>query len=160
GVVAASKKDTWLDGVARIIGIAGISIPVFWSGIMLSFFLFYRWHIASPPLGRIDPTIGPPRHLTGLYLVDSVLTWNWAAFGSFVKALWLPAAVLGFAVMAPIMRLQRQGMIDALESPPATALRALGARPRSIVFRHCLRNALLPVITMIALVYGYLLGGA
>ena len=160
GLLSALKKDTWLDGLGRIVGIAGISIPVFWSGIMLSFLLFYRWHVASPPFGRIDPGIGPPQHLTGLYLVDSVLTWNWAAFRSALSSLWLPAAVLGFAVMAPIMRIVRQGMIEALQSSPATALRALGARPASIVLRHCLKNALLPVVTMVAIVYGYLLGGS
>jgi peptide/nickel transport system permease protein len=160
GVLSALKKDTWLDGLGRIVGIAGISIPVFWSGIMLSFLLFYKWHVASPPFGRIDPTVGPPHHLTGLYLVDSALTWNWAAFRSALSAIWLPAGVLGFAVMAPIMRIVRQGMIEALESPPATALRALGAHPASIVLRHCLKNALLPVVTMVAIVYGYLLGGS
>ncbi len=160
GLVAALKKDSWVDGLARILGIGGVSIPVFWSGIMLSLLLFYKWHVASPPFGRIDPAIGPPHHLTGLYTLDSILTWNWAAFGSAVSALWLPAGVLGFGVMAPIMRLVRQGMIEALDSPPATALRALGARPVSIVLRHCLKNALLPVVTMVAIVYGYLLGGS
>jgi ABC-type dipeptide/oligopeptide/nickel transport system permease component len=160
GVAAALRKDGVVDGIARIVGIAGISIPVFWSGIMLSLLLFYKWHVASPPFGRIDPRVGAPHDVTGLYLVDSILSWNWAAFQSAFSAIWLPAAVLGFAVMAPIMRIVRQGMIEALESPPALALRALGARPRSIVLRHCLKNALLPVVTMVAIVYGYLLGGS
>lgn len=160
GVVAALRKDTWIDGIARIVGIGGISIPVFWSGITLSLFLFYKWKIASPPFGRIDPHVGAPDHLTGLYLLDSVLTWNWGAFRSAFAAIWLPAGVMGFSVMAPIMRIVRQGMIEALDSPPATALRALGAKPSSIVLRHCLKNALLPVTTMIAIVYGYLLGGS
>jgi peptide/nickel transport system permease protein len=160
GILAALKRNTWIDGVFRVVGIAGISIPVFWSGLMLSLFLFYKWKIASPPLGRIDPQIGPPHHLTGLYLVDSVLTWNWAAFRSAFAAVWLPAFVLGFSVMAPIMRIARQGMIEALEAPPTIALRALGAKPASIVLRHALKNAMLPVLTMIAIVYGYLLGGS
>jgi ABC-type dipeptide/oligopeptide/nickel transport system permease component len=160
GVAAALRKDTWLDGIARIVAIAGVSIPVFWSGLMLSFLLFYRWGIAPPPLGRIDPQVGPPDHLTGLYTIDSLLTGDSAAFVSAVKQLWLPATVMGFSVMAPIMRLVRQGMIEALEAPPTTALRALGARPASIVLRHALKNALMPVVTMIAIVYGYLLGGS
>ncbi len=160
GLLAALKKDTWLDGLARIVGIGGISIPVFWSGIMLSFLLFYKWHVASAPFGRIDPQLGPPHHLTGLYLVDSLLTGDWSRFRASLSAIWLPAAVLGFAVMAPIMRIVRQGMIEALGSPPTLALQALGARPASIVLRHCLKNALLPVVTMIAIVYGYLLGGS
>jgi ABC-type dipeptide/oligopeptide/nickel transport system permease component len=160
GVVAALRKDTWVDGIARILAIGGVSIPVFWSGLMLSFLLFYRWGIAPPPLGRIDPQVGAPDHFTGLYTIDSLLTGDWAAFVSAVKQLWLPASVMGFSVMAPIMRLVRQGMIEALEAPPATALQALGARPASIVLRHALKNALMPVVTMVAIVYGYLLGGS
>lgn len=160
GIVAALRRNTWVDGVSRVIGIGGISIPVFWSGLMLSLLLFYKWKIASPPFGRIDPQVGPPHHVTGLYLADSVLTWNWAAFRSAFAAIWLPAFVLGFSVMAPIMRIARQGMIEALDAPPTIALRALGARPASIVFRHALKNAMLPVLTMIAIVYGYLLGGS
>jgi ABC-type dipeptide/oligopeptide/nickel transport system permease component len=159
GLLAALKKDTWIDGAARILGTAGISIPVFWAGIMLSYLLFYRWEVAPPPFGRIDPQVEPPQHITGLYLVDSILTWNWEAFWASLQAIWLPAFVLGFSVMAPVMRIVRQGMIEALESAPATALRALGARPSSVV-RHCLKNAMLPVTTMVAIVYGYLLGGA
>jgi peptide/nickel transport system permease protein len=159
GILAALKRNSWVDGVSRVIGIGGISIPVFWSGLMLSLLLFYKWHVASPPLGRIDPQVGAPEHITGLYLV-SLLTGNWTAFRSAFAAIWLPAFVLGFSVMAPIMRIARQGMIEALDAPPTIALRALGARPSSIVLRHALKNAILPVLTMIAIVYGYLLGGS
>src|SRR5205807_987380 len=60
GILAALKRNTWVDGVSRVLGIAGISIPVFWSGLMLSLLLFYRWKVASPPFGRIDPQVGPP----------------------------------------------------------------------------------------------------
>jgi peptide/nickel transport system permease protein len=160
GILAALKRNSWVDGVSRVIGIGGISIPVFWSGLMLSLLLFYKWQVASPPFGRIDPQVGPPQHITGLYLVDSLLTGNWAAFRSAFAAIWLPAFVLGFSVMAPIMRIARQGMIEALDAPPTIALRALGAKPSSIVLRHALKNAMLPVLTMIAIVYGYLLGGS
>jgi len=159
GILAALRRNSWLDGVSRVIGIAGISIPVFWSGLMLSLLLFYKWKVASPPFGRIDPQVGPPHHLTGLYLLDSLLTGNWAAFKAAFAAIWLPAFVLGFSVMAPIMRISRQGMIEALDAPPTVALRALGAK-RSSVLRHALKNTMLPMLTMIAIVYGYLLGGS
>jgi peptide/nickel transport system permease protein len=160
GILAALRRNTWVDGVSRVIGISGISIPVFWSGLMLSFLLFYKWKVASPPFGRIDPQVGAPHHVTGLYLLDSLLTGNLAAFRSAFGAIWLPAFVLGFSVMAPVMRIVRQGMIESLDAAPTTALRALGAKPASIVFRHALKNAMLPVLTMIAIVYGYLLGGS
>ena len=159
GILAALRRNSWLDGVSRVIGIAGISIPVFWSGLMLSLLLFYKWKVASPPFGRIDPQVGPPHHLTGLYLLDSLLTGNWAALKAAFAAIWLPAFVLGFSVMAPIMRISRQGMIEALDAPPTVALRALGAK-RSSVLRHALKNTMLPMLTMIAIVYGYLLGGS
>ena len=159
GILAALRRNSWLDGVSRVIGIAGISIPVFWSGLMLSLLLFYKWKVASPPFGRIDPQVGPLHHLTGLYLLDSLLTGNWAAFKAAFAAIWLPAFVLGFSVMAPIMRISRQGMIEALDAPPTVALRALGAK-RSSVLRHALKNTMLPMLTMIAIVYGYLLGGS
>src|SRR5262249_60555908 len=103
--------------VSRVLGIGGISIPVFWSGLMLSLLLFYKWHVASPPFGRIDPQIGPPQHITGVYLVDSLLTANWAAFRSAFAASWLPAFVLGFSVMSPVLRLTPQGLIEALDDP-------------------------------------------
>src|SRR5207247_4211422 len=115
--------------LARVTGVAGISSPVVWSGLVLSLLLVYKSHVASPPFGRIAPQVGPPHHLTGLYLVDSLLTGNWAAFTSAFAAIWLPAFVLGFSVMAPIMRITRQGMIEALDAPPTVALRALGAKP-------------------------------
>lgn len=160
GIVAALKKDSLIDGVARIVSIAGVSIPVFWSGLMLSLLLFFRWDIAAAPVGRIDLRTGPPDNITGLYTIDSLLTGNWAALGASIHSLWLPASVMGFSVMAPIMRLVRQGMIEALDSPSTTALRSLGLSPASIVLRHGLKNALLPVVTMLAIVYGYLLGGS
>lgn len=160
GVIAAVRRDSWVDGVARLIGIGGISIPVFWSGIMLSFLLFYRLGIAPAPIGRLDPSLSPPHHLTGIYTLDALLTGNWPVLTSALAHLWLPAGVMGFSVMAPIMRIVRQGMIDALDSPPVLALRALGLPPLRIVLGHALKNALLPVVTMIAVVYGYLLGGS
>jgi peptide/nickel transport system permease protein len=159
GVLAAVRRNTWVDAVAHVIAVSGISVPIFWSGIMLSYLLFYKLGIASPPVGRIDPGLSPPRTITGLYVVDSTLTGNWAVLRSAINHVWLPAAVMGFSVMAPIMRIVRQGMVEALASPPLLALRSLGVSRRSLL-KHALKNALLPVITMTAVVYGYLLGGS
>jgi ABC-type dipeptide/oligopeptide/nickel transport system permease component len=160
GVLAAVKRNSWIDGVVHVIAIGGISVPIFWSGIMLSYLLFYKLGIAPAPEGRIDAGIAPPRHITGFFTIDATLTGNWTVLRSAVAHLWLPASVMGFSVMAPIMRLVRQGMIESLASPPVLALRSLGISPGSLLFRHALKNALLPVITMVAVVYGYLLGGS
>jgi peptide/nickel transport system permease protein len=160
GMLSAVKRDSWIDGISHVIAIGGVSVPVFWSGIMLSYLLFYKLGIAAAPEGRIDPGMAPPHQITGLYTVDALITGNWEVLRSAVSHLLLPGLVMGFAVMAPIMRLVRQGMIESLASPPVLALRSLGLRPRSVLFRHALKNALLPVITMIAVVYGFLLGGS
>jgi ABC-type dipeptide/oligopeptide/nickel transport system permease component len=160
GVLAALKRNTWIDAVAQVIAVSGISVPIFWSGIMLSYVLFYKLGIAPAPEGRIDPSLSPPSTITGLFTVDALLTGNWVVLKSALAHLWLPASVMGFSVMAPIMRIVRQGMVEALASAPILALRSLGISPGSLLFRHALKNALLPVITMIAVVYGYLLGGS
>lgn len=160
GVAAALRKDGWIDGLARVLAIGGVSIPVFWSGLMLSLLLFYKLGVAPAPVGQLPAGVNPPTHITGVYVIDALITGNWSTLGAALSQLWLPALVMGFAVMAPIMRLVRQGMIEALGSSSTTALRSLGLRPRSIVLRHALKNSMLPVLTMIGVVYGYLLGGS
>lgn len=160
GVIAALRRNTWIDGVARVLGLTGLSLPVFWVGIMLSALLAYRLGIAPPPVGRLPIGVQPPAHITGVYTIDSILTRNWSTLGATLDQIWLPAFVMGIAVMAPIMRQVRQGMIEALDAPPTLALRALGLRPSSIVLRHGLKNAMLPVLTVIAVVFGFLLGGS
>ena len=160
GVIAALRRNTWIDGVARVLGPTGLSLPVFWVGIMLSALLAYRIGIAPPPVGRLPMRVQPPPQVTGVYTIDSILTRNWSTLGATLDQIWLPAFVMGIAVMAPIMRQVRQGMIEALDAPPTLALRALGLRPSSIVLRHALKNAMLPVLTVIAVVFGFLLGGS
>jgi peptide/nickel transport system permease protein len=159
GIIAATHHGKWIDQISRGLAVAGIAFPVFWTSLILLYFFFLRLHVLPAPYGRIAPTINPPTNITGLYTVDSLLTANWAALRSSAEALILPVAVLAFAVMAPIARITRSGMIEALESDYVRAARSLGLRERTIVLQHAFRNALLPLITIIAVVYGYLLGG-
>jgi peptide/nickel transport system permease protein len=159
GIAAAVRANGWVDHVSRVISVSGIALPVFWTSLTLLYLLYFRLHLLPAPYGRIDPAINPPHQITGLYTVDSLLTANWSAFRSSAEALILPVAVLAFAVMAPIARITRSGMLEALESDYVRSARALGLPGRTVVFRHAFRNALLPLITMIAVVYGYLLGG-
>jgi peptide/nickel transport system permease protein len=111
-------------------------------------------------MGRLNPRIAAPPRVTGLMVFDSLLAGNWVTLESSVKTLALPVLVLAFGAMAPLARMARSGMIEALDAPYITAARALGLPWRSIVFRYALKNAMLPVITMTAVVYGYLLGGS
>jgi len=159
GIAAAVWANRWVDQLSRVVSVSGIALPVFWTSLTLVYILFYRLHVLSAPYGRIDPSIDAPKHITGLFTLDALLTGKWAAWRSAAEALILPVGVLAFAVMAPIARITRSGMLEALESDYIRAARSLGLPGRTVVFRHALRNALLPLITMIAVVYGYLLGG-
>ena len=159
GIASAVWVNRWVDHLARVISVSGIALPVFWTSLTLLYLLFFRLHVLPAPYGRIDPGIAQPTHITGLFTVDAFFTGNWKAFRSVAEALILPVGVLAFAVMAPIARITRSGMLEALESDYVRAARSLGLSERSVVLRHALRNALLPLITMIAVVYGYLLGG-
>lgn len=160
GVAAAVRRDTWVDHVSRFLSVSGVAMPVFWLSLVAIYFFFYQWQIAPPPLGRLDPRVSAPAAVTGLYTIDSLLAGNWKAFQGSAKTLIMPVLVLAFGAMAPLARMARSGMIEALDSQYVTAARALGLPWRSIVYRHALKNALMPVITMTAVVYGYLLGGS
>jgi peptide/nickel transport system permease protein len=159
GVAAAVRANTWVDHLARVLSVIGIALPVFWLSLTAVYIFFFKLHWLPAPYGRIDPSIDPPTHITGLWTIDAFLTGNWAAFRSTAEALVLPVCVLGFAVMAPIARITRSGMLEALESDYVRGARSLGLPGRIVILRHALRNAMLPLITMIAVVYGYLLGG-
>jgi ABC-type dipeptide/oligopeptide/nickel transport system permease component len=159
GVAAAVRANTWVDHLARVLSVIGIALPVFWLSLTAVYIFFFKLHWLPAPYGRIDPSIDPPTHITGLWTIDALLTGNWAAFRSTAEALILPVSVLGFAVMAPIARITRSGMLEALESDYVRGARSLGLPGRIVILRHALRNAMLPLITMIAVVYGYLLGG-
>ena len=159
GIASAVWQGTWIDHISRVLAVFGVAMPVFWVSLVAIYVFFFVLHWLPAPQGRISVMIPPPETITGLFTVDSLLSRDWVAFRSSVQAIVMPAAVLGFAAMAPLARMTRASMIEALESDYTRAARALGLSEWSIVFRHALRNAILPVITMIAIVYGYLLGG-
>ncbi len=159
GIASAVWRGTWVDHVSRVLAVLGVAMPVFWVSLVAIYVFFFVLQWLPAPQGRIGVMIPPPETVTGLFTVDSLLTGNWPAFRSSVQSIVMPAAVLAFAAMAPLARMTRASMIEALDSDYTRAARALGLPERSVVFRHALRNAILPVITMIAIVYGYMLGG-
>lgn len=160
GVLAAVRRDTWVDHLARVLAVSGISMPVFWLSLLLIYFFFFNWHIAPAPLGRINPRVTAPETLTGLYTVDSLVTGNWAALKSSLANLALPTIALAYGAMAPLARMARSGMIDVLQTQYIRTARAQGLLRRTVVMKYALKNALLPVVTMTAIVYGFLLGGS
>ncbi|WP_176086450.1 ABC transporter permease [Martelella sp. HB161492] len=159
GIAAAVWRNSWVDHVARVLAVVGVGMPVFWLGLLGIYLFYFKLHWMPPPQGRISLYVFAPPTITGLYTVDSLLTGNWDAFKSAFSSLILPAAVLGFAAMAPLARMTRSGMIEALDSDYARAARALGLSEKSVIMRHAFRNAILPLMTMTAIVYGYMLGG-
>jgi peptide/nickel transport system permease protein len=157
GVLSALRRRSFSDRLANVMSGLGVSIPEFWLALILLLIFFGTWEIAPAPIGR---TLGEiPEHTTGLYTIDAIISGNWAAFRSAAAQLVLPAVTLAFVTGAPLLRVTRGFMREVMASAHIRSAKALGIPKRSIVFRHALPNVLLPVSTMIAMMYGYLLGG-
>ena len=159
GVLSAVYKDRWLDQVTRTISVTGISTPAFWLGLLL-ILVFYGKLGWLPGSGRIATDIPPPETITGLYIIDSLLTFNWTALGSALQYLILPALTLGFVHLGIVTRQIRSAMLEVLQEDYVRTARASGLSRRQVLFGHALRNALIPSVTMIGLAFGDLLYGA
>jgi peptide/nickel transport system permease protein len=159
GVVAAVRRDGWLDHLSRLLGVGGVAMPTFWTGLLALYVFFYLLGVAPPPLGRIGAGITAPPRVTGLYTADALLAGQWAALGSALHQLMLPALTLGFSVMAPLTRMVRATMLEVLESDYIKAAWAAGLSRRTVVYGDALRNCMIPVITLIGVVFGFLMAG-
>ena len=160
GVVAAVRRGSIADQIVRIVGLIGYSVPIFWLGL-LSLLLFYaklKW-VAYP--GRLDVayeyTFTP---ITGLYLVDAAWTRQWDVLWDAFRHIILPGALLGYFSLAYISRMTRSFMLNELGQEYIVAARAKGLSERRIVWFHALRNAAVPLVTVIALSYAGLLEGS
>src|SRR6266540_1748502 len=159
GVLSAVHRDTVIDHVARLLGVGGVAMPSFWTGLLLLYVFFYLLGVAPAPLGRLAADVTPPTRITGLYVVDALLTANAAALVSSLHHLMLPALTLGFAVMAPLTRMVRATMLEILESDYVKAAWAAGLPRRRVIYGDALRNALIPVITLLGVIFGFLMAG-
>jgi len=158
GVLAATRRNTALDYGSMIVALLGISMPVYWAGIVLIYLLSFRLGI-FPIAGILDSGI-ELRHITYGYVTDSILTGNWRALRSSLDHLILPAFVLSTIPMAIVARMTRSSMLEVLGQDYLRTARAKGLRERLVVARHALKNALIPVVTVIGLQFGGLLSGA
>lgn len=157
GIVAGLRERSASDRIASALSGFGVSIPEFWLGMVLILVFFGILGIAPPPLGR---TLGDiPPVVTGFLLVDALIDGDGTALGAALRQIVLPATTLGFVIGAPLLRTTRTFMREAMLSQYVRSAKALGLPHRSIVLRHALPNVLLPVTTMLAMLYGYLLGG-
>jgi peptide/nickel transport system permease protein len=157
GAWSALRRGSKSDRSARFVSAVGVATPEFWLGMILILVFFSELRIAPPPIGRITGT--PPEHVTGFYLLDSLLTGNLAAFSASLKQLILPAVTLAVIAGAPIMRVTRAFMIEVLDSDYIRAARALGVPQSRLVLRHALPNVIVPVSAMLVVIFGWILGG-
>ena len=160
GVWAAVRRGGAADHAVRVIGLVGYSVPIFWLGLMALVVFYARLGWVGGP-GRIDVsyeyTLTP---VTGLLLLDTALAGQWDAFGNALSHLVLPAALLGYFSLAYISRMTRSLMINELAQEYIVAARAKGLSEARIIWRHALRNAMVPLVTVIALSYAGLLEGS
>ena len=160
GVLAAVKRNTWIDHTVRVIGLAGYSVPVFWLGLMGLLVFYAKLSLVAGP-GRIDILYeGLVQPLTGVILLDSAIAGEWEVFRNALSHVILPASILAYFSMAYLSRMTRNFMLAQLQQEYITTARVKGLPEGVVIWRHALGNAWVPLVTVIALSYGNLLEGS
>lgn len=160
GVIAAVRHNRWIDHVARFVGLIGSSVPVFWLALMGLLLFYARLHWVSGP-GRVDPMYdGMVETRTGSLLADSLIAGEWDVFANAFSHVVLPAGILAFYSIAYLSRMTRSFMLDQLSQEYVTTARAKGLSEQRVIWRHAFGNIAVPLLTVIALAYSYLLEGS
>jgi peptide/nickel transport system permease protein len=159
GVLAATRRDRPFDHAARGLSLVGVATPTFWLGLML-LVLFYAKLGWAPGPGQLDADYNPPPTHTGMIVIDSIIAGDTDDLRNSLEHLILPALTLGSYTMGIITRMTRSSMLEALGQDYVRTARAKGVKRRHIVYRHALRNAFIPTLTLIGLAFGSLLSGA
>lgn len=159
GLAAGMKPGGAADRVGKGYGLLAGALPDFWWGLALAFVFFGLLGIAPAPIGRLGLDVVEPPQVTGFYTIDSLLAGDLEAFASAVSHLALPTITLAFVYAGAILRITRASVAQVLNSRYIAYARSLGL-PQRVLVRYVLRNASLPIITIVGLVFGYLLGGA
>jgi ABC-type dipeptide/oligopeptide/nickel transport system permease component len=160
GVAAAVRPGSWVDQVSRLITTAGVSLPTFFTGLLLAYVFYFLLGWAPSPLGRLDPLFSPPPTITGLYLIDAAIAGDRALWWACFKQLILPVLTMTIFVLAPIARMTRASMISVLSADFIRTARASGLSRNTVLVRYALRNALLPVVTTLGMVFGFMIGSS
>jgi dipeptide transport system permease protein len=155
GIIAATRPNSIVDHTCRIISTAGVSLPVFFTGLILVYVFYYLLGWAPAPLGRLDVFYDAPPQVTGFYLIDSLIAGQGEVFLASLKQLILPALTLAIFSLAPIARMTRASMLAVLSSDFVRTARASGLSPLTVIVTYAFRNAMLPVITTL---FSFLLG--
>lgn len=160
GVLAATRPGSWIDQLCRLITTAGVSLPTFFTGLLLAYVFYFLLGWAPSPMGRLDPMFSPPETVTGLYLVDAALAGDAAMWWASFKQLILPVLTMAIFVLAPIARMTRASMLAVLSADFIRTARASGLSRGTVLVTYALRNALLPVVTTLGMVFGFMLGSS
>lgn len=158
GIFASIHQNSWFDNLSMSFALIGVSMPIFWLGLMLIwlFAVVLGW---LPPSSRLSVGI-ELNNITNLYVLDSLIQGNWPALWDSFKHLLLPSAALATIPMAIIARMTRSSMLEVLRQDYIRTAYAKGLSGRIVVYKHALKNALVPIITVVGLQFGVLLGGA
>jgi len=158
GILAAVKQGSWIDHTCRVVATAGVSLPVFFTGLLLVYAFYYLLGWAPAPLGRLDVFYTAPPQVTGFYLIDSLVAGDFQVFRAALGQLILPGVTLAIFSLAPITRMTRASMLAVLASDYIRTARASGLSSYTVVVTYAFRNAMLPVITTLGMVFSFLLG--
>ena len=158
GILAAVKQGSIVDHACRVVATVGVSLPVFFTGLLLVYVFYFLLGWAPAPIGRLDIFYSTPDRVTGFYLIDSLLARDLETFRAALSQLILPVVTLAIFSIAPIARMTRASMLSALSSEFVRTARASGLSPYRVVITYAFRNAMLPVITTFGMVFSFLLG--
>jgi peptide/nickel transport system permease protein len=159
GILAATKRDRWIDHITRLLSLIGVSMPIFWLGLILLLLLYHRLGF-FPGGGRLSPLLAPPTALTGFDLLDGLLTLNWRVFWDSLWHLFMPSFCLSLAIMGVISRMTRSSMLNVLTQDFIRTAEAKGLPQRMVIYKHALKNAMIPVVTVVGVMFGRLIAGA
>jgi peptide/nickel transport system permease protein len=158
GVWAGARPNSWADNLGSLFGFFGVSMPNFWLGIMLILIVAGYFNLL-PSAGRDTYGIASDT-ITGFYILDSILQKNWAAMWDGIRHVIMPATALGTNMMGILMRVTRSSVLEVMHEDYVTTARAKGLSERVVLWHHVLRNALIPIITVVGLELGTLLSGS
>jgi peptide/nickel transport system permease protein len=158
GILAATRPNSWVDHACRFITTAGVSLPTFFTGLALIYLFYYLLDWAPAPIGRLNIIYLSPPHVTGFYTVDALIDGDLETFRAALAQLILPAVTLGLFTLAPLARMTRASMLQVLGSDFVRTARAAGLSGRKVLYTYAFRNALLPVITTLGMVFSFTLG--
>ena len=159
GILAATKPNSWIDHLCRGTVTIAAAFPTFFIALLLVYVFYFLLHLAPQPLGRLnDIYYDVPPTITGFYLIDSVIAGQWTTFGGALAQLVLPAISLGLFALAPIARITRAAMLTPLGSDFVRTARACGLSRHKILVTYALRNAMLPVVSVLGMVFSFVLG--